>query len=65
MKILQLTLLIGKRIFVNFDLVTDFSEISENQTIICFGDEDYHFKVIEDPEEILERLNNIHEAYNK
>lgn len=56
MKIVQLTLLDGRKVFINFNLVTDFTLVSDKKTLICFGKEDYHFQVVETPEYIMQCL---------
>lgn len=58
MKILQLTLTGGRKIYVNFNLVTDFYNEKEC-TVLCFGTEDYHFKVEESAEYIYDTLNEL------
>lgn len=56
MKVIKLTLEGERKIFVNFSLVTDFSATNDHRTMICFGKEDYHFSVLETPDEIIQLL---------
>lgn len=55
MKIIQLTLNTGVKIYVNFSLVTDFYN-TEDYTTLCFGTEDYYFYVEESAEYIYNSL---------
>lgn len=49
--ILELTLMSGKKVLVNFDLVTDVSE-HNGSTIIGFGRGDYYVSVTEPYDQI-------------
>lgn len=62
MKILQLTLTDGRKIYVNFNLVTDFITDFYNgkeHTMLCFGTEHHHFKVEESAEYIYDVLSKL------
>lgn len=57
MKILQLTLTDGRKIYVNFNLVTGFFN-EEKHTMLCFGTA-YNFNVKESVEYIYDTLNEL------
>lgn len=55
MNILRITLKGGRNIYVNFNLVTDFYQKGD-VTMICFGDENYHFEVTEEADYIYMKV---------